>query len=118
MTSKRPWSQERAVLPEEPEPSWRSGMRSRSRRPSIGQPASIERAPARAAAHQGRRIAGGASRDSCLDRGRSRRRVERMMGLVGIVSKRLISPYRSGSSRDWIKVKNPDSPARARAGLW
>jgi ATP-dependent DNA ligase len=43
-----------------------------------------------------------------------------MMGLEGIVSKRLISPYRSGSSQDWIKVKNPDSPAmrRARAGLW
>jgi hypothetical protein len=34
--------------------------------------------------------------------------------------KRLISPYRSGSSQDWIKVKDPDSPAmrRARAGLW
>ena len=33
------------------------------------------------------------------------------MGLEGIVSKRLTSPYRSGPSRDWIKVKNPDSPA-------
>jgi bifunctional non-homologous end joining protein LigD len=42
------------------------------------------------------------------------------MGLEGIVSKRLTSPYRSGPSRDWIKVKNPDSPAmrRARAGVW
>jgi bifunctional non-homologous end joining protein LigD len=42
------------------------------------------------------------------------------MGLEGIVSKRLSAPYRSGPSRDWIKVKNPDSPAmrRARAGLW
>ena len=41
-------------------------------------------------------------------------------GLEGIVSKRLAAPYRSGPSRDWIKVKNPDSPAmrRARAGLW
>jgi len=41
-------------------------------------------------------------------------------GLEGIVSKRLGAPYRSGPSRDWIKVKNPDSPAmrRARAGLW
>ena len=40
--------------------------------------------------------------------------------LEGIVSKRLTAPYRSGPSRDWIKVKNPDSPAmvRARAGLW
>jgi hypothetical protein len=27
------------------------------------------------------------------------------------VSKRLTAPYRSGPSRDWIKVKNPDSPA-------
>jgi bifunctional non-homologous end joining protein LigD len=42
------------------------------------------------------------------------------LGLEGIVSKRLTAPYRSGPSRDWVKVKNPDSPAmrRARAGLW
>jgi hypothetical protein len=42
------------------------------------------------------------------------------MGLEGIVSKRLTSPYRSGPSRDWIEIKNPDSPAMrsARAGLW
>jgi bifunctional non-homologous end joining protein LigD len=41
-------------------------------------------------------------------------------GLEGIVSKRVTSPYRSGPSRDWIKVKNPDSPAmrRAREGTW
>jgi ATP dependent DNA ligase domain len=41
-----------------------------------------------------------------------------VMGLEGIVSKRLTAPYRSGPSRD--KVKNPDSPAmmRARAGRW
>jgi len=40
------------------------------------------------------------------------------LGLEGIVSKRLGAPYRSGPSRDWITVKNPDSPAmrRARAG--
>jgi bifunctional non-homologous end joining protein LigD len=37
------------------------------------------------------------------------------MGLEGIVSKRLSAPYRSGPSRDWIKVKNPDSPAMRRA---
>jgi ATP-dependent DNA ligase len=37
------------------------------------------------------------------------------MGLEGIVSKRLAAPYRSGPSRDWIKVKNPDSPAMLRA---
>jgi ATP-dependent DNA ligase len=43
-----------------------------------------------------------------------------MMGLEGIASKRLNAPYQSGPSRDWIKIKNPDSPAmrRARAGLW
>jgi bifunctional non-homologous end joining protein LigD len=41
-------------------------------------------------------------------------------GLEGIVSKRLTAPYRSGPSRDWIKVKNPDSPAmiRHREGRW
>jgi bifunctional non-homologous end joining protein LigD len=37
-----------------------------------------------------------------------------VMGLEGIVSKRLTAPYRSGQSRDWIKVKNPDSPAMVR----
>jgi bifunctional non-homologous end joining protein LigD len=42
------------------------------------------------------------------------------LGFEGIVSKRLSAPYRSGPSRDWLKVKNPDSPAmaRVRAGLW
>jgi bifunctional non-homologous end joining protein LigD len=42
------------------------------------------------------------------------------MGLEGIVSKRLSAPCRSGRSRDWIKVKNPDSPAmiRAREAEW
>jgi bifunctional non-homologous end joining protein LigD len=42
------------------------------------------------------------------------------MGPEGIVSKRLTSPYRSGRSMDWIKVKNPDSPAmvRHREGRW
>ena len=43
-----------------------------------------------------------------------------VMGLEGIVSKRLTGPYRSGPSRDWIKIKNPDSPAmiRAREAEW
>jgi ATP dependent DNA ligase domain len=36
------------------------------------------------------------------------------MGLEGIVSKRLSAPYRSGPSRDWIKVKNPGATIRAR----
>jgi hypothetical protein len=41
-------------------------------------------------------------------------------GLEGIVSKRLTAPYRSGPSRDWMKVKNPDSAAmiRAREAEW
>src|SRR5262245_61509233 len=37
------------------------------------------------------------------------------LGLEGIVSKRLTSVYRSGPSRTWIKVKNPDAPAATRA---
>jgi bifunctional non-homologous end joining protein LigD len=36
------------------------------------------------------------------------------LGLEGIVSKRLGSPYRSGRSRDWIKSKNPAAPAVKR----
>jgi bifunctional non-homologous end joining protein LigD len=36
------------------------------------------------------------------------------LGLEGIVSKRLTAPYRAGLSRDWIKIKNPDSPAMVR----
>jgi bifunctional non-homologous end joining protein LigD len=42
------------------------------------------------------------------------------LGLEGIVSKRLSAPYRSGLSRDWIKIKNPNSPAmiRAREAEW
>ena len=37
------------------------------------------------------------------------------LGLEGIVSKRLDSPYRSGPSKSWIKVKNPNAPAATRA---
>jgi bifunctional non-homologous end joining protein LigD len=42
------------------------------------------------------------------------------MELEGVVSKRLSSPYRSGRSTDWLKIKNPDSPAmiRAREAEW
>jgi bifunctional non-homologous end joining protein LigD len=36
------------------------------------------------------------------------------MGLEGIVSKRKDSPYRSGRSPDWLKMKNPDAPAVTR----
>jgi bifunctional non-homologous end joining protein LigD len=38
-----------------------------------------------------------------------------LMGLEGLVSKRADSPYRAGRTSDWIKVKNPTSPAMMRA---
>ena len=36
------------------------------------------------------------------------------LGCEGIVSKRLGSPYRSGRSPHWVKVKNPAAPAVRR----
>jgi hypothetical protein len=36
------------------------------------------------------------------------------MGLEGIVSKRKDSPYRSGRSPDWLKMKYPAAPAVKR----
>ena len=36
------------------------------------------------------------------------------LGLEGIVSKRKDSPYRSGRSPDWLKMKNPAAPAVKR----
>jgi bifunctional non-homologous end joining protein LigD len=36
------------------------------------------------------------------------------LGCEGIVSKRLGSPYRSGRSKQWVKVKNPAAPAVRR----
>jgi hypothetical protein len=36
------------------------------------------------------------------------------LGCEGIVSKRLGSPYRSGRSAHWVKVKNPKAPAITR----
>jgi bifunctional non-homologous end joining protein LigD len=33
------------------------------------------------------------------------------LGFEGIISKRTDSPCRSGRSPDWIKLKNPKSPA-------
>jgi hypothetical protein len=36
------------------------------------------------------------------------------MGLEGIISKRMGSPYRSGRSPDWLKMKNPNAPAVKR----
>ena len=38
----------------------------------------------------------------------------RRLGCEGIVSKRLDSPYRSGRSAHWLKVKNPKAPAVKR----
>lgn len=37
------------------------------------------------------------------------------LGLEGIVSKKLIAPYRSDPSRTWVKIKNPKAPAATRA---
>jgi bifunctional non-homologous end joining protein LigD len=36
------------------------------------------------------------------------------LGCEGVVSKRLGSPYRSGRSRHWLKIKNPKAPAVKR----
>jgi ATP-dependent DNA ligase len=36
------------------------------------------------------------------------------LGFEGIVSKRKGSPYRSGRTADWLKVKNPNAPAVTR----
>lgn len=36
------------------------------------------------------------------------------MGLEGIVSKRVDAPYRSGSVKTWLKIKNPNAPATLR----
>jgi bifunctional non-homologous end joining protein LigD len=36
------------------------------------------------------------------------------LGLEGIVSKRKGSPYRSGRSPDWLKMKNAEAPAVKR----
>jgi bifunctional non-homologous end joining protein LigD len=37
-----------------------------------------------------------------------------LLGCEGIVSKRKHSRYRSGRSRDWLKMKNPNAPAVRR----
>jgi bifunctional non-homologous end joining protein LigD len=37
------------------------------------------------------------------------------LGLEGIVSKKMDAPYRSGPSKNWIKIKNPKAPAATRA---
>jgi bifunctional non-homologous end joining protein LigD len=47
-------------------------------------------------------------------RGETIFRLACQLGCEGIVSKRLGSPYRSGRSKYWLKVKNPKSPAMKR----
>jgi bifunctional non-homologous end joining protein LigD len=37
------------------------------------------------------------------------------LGLEGIVSKKLNAPYKSGPSKAWLKIKNPNAPAATRA---
>jgi bifunctional non-homologous end joining protein LigD len=36
------------------------------------------------------------------------------LGLEGIVSKKLNAPYRSGPSKNWLKIKSPKTPAATR----
>jgi ATP-dependent DNA ligase len=36
------------------------------------------------------------------------------LGFEGIVSKHWADPYRSGPSKSWIKVKNPNAPGVLR----
>jgi ATP-dependent DNA ligase len=35
-------------------------------------------------------------------------------GLEGIVSKKLGAPYKSGPSKAWLKIENPNAPAATR----
>jgi bifunctional non-homologous end joining protein LigD len=51
------------------------------------------------------------SNEHILERGDIVFRHACKLGYEWIVSKRLGSPYRSGRSRDWIKMKNPNAPA-------
>ena len=37
------------------------------------------------------------------------------LGLEGIFSKKLDAPYKSGPSKAWLKIKNPNAPAATRA---
>jgi ATP-dependent DNA ligase len=47
------------------------------------------------------------------------------LGLEGIVSKKLDAPYKSGPSKAWLKIKNPNAPAaiallmgRSKGATW
>jgi bifunctional non-homologous end joining protein LigD len=37
------------------------------------------------------------------------------LGLEGLVSKKLNAPYKSGPSKAWLKIKNPNAPAATRS---
>jgi ATP-dependent DNA ligase len=54
-------------------------------------------------------------RRTCRGRGVQMLKAVCKLGLEGIVLKKLDSPYRSGQSKNWIKVKNPKAPAATRA---
>jgi bifunctional non-homologous end joining protein LigD len=36
------------------------------------------------------------------------------LGLEGIVSKKLDAPYKSGPSKAWLKIKNPNARCHSR----
>jgi ATP-dependent DNA ligase len=38
----------------------------------------------------------------------------RKLCLEGIVSKKLDAPYKSGPSKTWLKIKNPNAPVATR----
>jgi len=50
-------------------------------------------------------VAGGKRRHACK------------FGLEGIVSKRKDSPYRSGRSPDWLKMKDADAPGLSKPNI-
>ncbi len=62
----------------------------------------------------GRRRVGIATSEHADDDGALVFRQACRMGLEGIVSKKLSVPYRSGRSTEWLKIKNPNSPAMVR----
>jgi bifunctional non-homologous end joining protein LigD len=37
------------------------------------------------------------------------------LGLEGIVSKKFNTPYKSGPSKAWLKIKNPEAPTATPA---
>lgn len=62
----------------------------------------------------GRRSLGLAYNDHFIGSGQDIYEAACRMGLEGIVSKRIDAPYKSGSSKTWLKVKNPEAPGSKR----